>query len=268
MKIVVPMAGRGSRFAAVSHQNPEYKKPKPLIDVKGLPMVAWALKSFPFVDLPFRKAKTKIKVSPGDLIFICLKEHKKEFNISTVLKNTFGDAISVLSIPEVTRGAAETARKAKRLVDRDEDLIITDSDHFFDGRSLYKQILRIGKQVSGIIPVFTEHNYDPKWSYTLTDKRNIALDVNEKDVNLARQGAYANIGGYYFAKSSYFFDEADGMIRDNDVYGDEGKKEFYVAPIYRRLIQKGHKIGVAVSPKVWGLGTPGDYEHFLAHYPA
>lgn len=262
------MAGRGSRFAAVADQNPQYKKPKPLIDVRGLPMVAWALKSFPFVDLPFRKAKTRFKVAPSDLIFICLKEHKKTFDISTVLKNTFGTAISVLSIPEVTRGAAETAGKARRLVSPDEDLIITDSDHFFDGRSLYNQIVSVGRSVSGIIPVFTNHNNDAKWSYTLTDKNNIAIDVNEKDVGLAKRGAYANIGGYYFARSSYFFDEADAMVKENDVYGDEGKKEFYVAPIYRRLIQKGHKIGVAITPKVWGLGTPSDYEHFLAHYPS
>ena len=44
--------------------------------------------------------------------------------------------------------------------------------------------------------------------------------------------------------------------------GDEDKKEFYVAPMYQRLINKGAKIVAAITPRVWGLGTPKDVEYF------
>ena len=47
MKIVVPIAGRGSRFLNEQDQNPEYRKPKPIINIAGHEMVKWALESLP-----------------------------------------------------------------------------------------------------------------------------------------------------------------------------------------------------------------------------
>ena len=57
MNIVIPMAGFGSRFAKIG-----ITTPKPLIDVRGRPMYAWATES-----MPLNLAKR--------LIFICLREH-------------------------------------------------------------------------------------------------------------------------------------------------------------------------------------------------
>ncbi len=63
MNIVMPMAGRGSRFADVGH-----RVPKPMIEVKGKPMYAWAMDS-----LPLKLARR--------VIFICLDEHLKGFGL-------------------------------------------------------------------------------------------------------------------------------------------------------------------------------------------
>ena len=57
MKVVVPMAGRGSRFASTAGT-----VPKPLIPVMGRPMVSWALRSIENVLF-------------NQIIFIALKEH-------------------------------------------------------------------------------------------------------------------------------------------------------------------------------------------------
>ena len=54
MNIVMPMAGRGSRFAQIG-----ITTPKPLIPVRGKPMYAWATEG-----LPLSLARR--------LIFICL----------------------------------------------------------------------------------------------------------------------------------------------------------------------------------------------------
>ena len=40
MIVVMPMAGRGSRYATQG-----YEIPKPMINVAGQPMILWALKS-------------------------------------------------------------------------------------------------------------------------------------------------------------------------------------------------------------------------------
>ena len=63
MNIVMPMAGRGSRFAEIG-----IDVPKPLIDVRGRPMYAWAMESLP-LELASR------------VIFICLQEHLRQSRI-------------------------------------------------------------------------------------------------------------------------------------------------------------------------------------------
>lgn len=265
MKIIIPMAGKGSRFQAVADKNPEYKKPKPLILVKGQPMIVWALKSLPFIDLPNRPASTSFTVTPKDLVFISLKEQEEMYGITALLKGIFGKEITVILIPQVTRGAVETTLAAKEFM-TDEEMIISDSDHYFDGEVLYQAILNKQDDTKGIIPVFEVFDQDAKWSYTLFDKDNTALAVGEKDVELARKGAYGNIGAYYFSQGSIFRKEAEDMIEKAEMYGPEGKQEFYVAPVFQRFIDKGMKVKAAVIPKVWGLGTPKDLEYFLENY--
>lgn len=262
MKLVVPMAGRGSRFAVNADKNLEFLKPKPFISVLGKPMIMWALESFPFVDLPTRPAYTKFKVLPRDLIFISLEEQEKKFGITQKLRDLFGEEVRILLIPQVTRGAAETALVAKAYVDPNEELIISDSDHYFEGEMLYKEILIRDKETKGIIPVFKPSDSDPKWSFSLLGEENQIMTVGEKDARLAAKGAYANIGGYYFTNSKSFFLEVEEMVRKNVLYGEDGKKEFYVAPVFQRLIEKGDKIIAAITPKVWGLGTPKDLLYF------
>ena len=260
------MAGRGSRFQAVAVNNPEFRKPKPLISVLGAPMITWAVRSLPFIDLPQRASETSFTVRPQDLIFICLEEHQVKFNIISTLQSLFTDAIHVVLIPEVTRGAAETALAAKSYISDSEALVISDTDHYFNGNSYYAAIKNKDSDIAGIIPVFKPVDVDPKWSYTLRDKSGRALAVGEKDEELAKKGAYANIGAYFFSRGGTFIDEAEAMLRQNEMYGANEKKEFYIAPIYQRLIGKGFVIQTAVIEKVWGLGTPGDLSDFLKKY--
>lgn len=266
MKIVIPMAGRGSRFLDVSDLNPEYKKPKPLITIKDKPMVLWAVESLPFVDLSHRPAKTKTKVLPKELIFICRSDHHRDFQIADQLRKIFGKEIKIILIDKITRGATETVLKAKGYINTDEDMIVSDSDHFFDGSFLYKKIIKKDKETMGIIPVWVPPDNEPKWSYALVKKGDNIVAVGEKDRKLMEMGALANIGGYYFSSGNLFVKEAKEAIRENDLTGDEGKKEFYIAPIYQRLINKGHKIIAAVTPRVWGLGTPKDVEYFTKKF--
>lgn len=266
MKIVVPVAGIGSRFKKEADRNFEYKKPKPLINIKGKPMVAWAIGSLPFVNLPDRPAKTEFIVAPKDLVFICLEIHQEEHQIKERLEELFSPEIHVILIPEVTRGAVETALVAKDYMVADEDLIISDSDHYFDGTNLYQAILEKEEDTVGIIPVFLPPDDEPKWSYSLFNDQQVVSAVGEKAIELVKKGAYANIGGYYFSSGKIFKDEAQAMIREGDLTGAPGKKEFYVAPLYDRLIKKGMKIKVAIVPKVWGLGTPKDVEYFKRNF--
>lgn len=265
MKLVIPMAGLGTRFAKAADQNPEYKKPKPFISVRGFPMVRWATGSLPFVEHPGQTVKGPLRVTPKDIVFIILKEHDDQHQIAKQLKEIYSSAVNVVVLPQVTRGAAETAYQAKPFLDPEEDVLFSDSDHYFDGSILEKAITQQSKDNAGIIPVFTPPNDGiARWSYSLLKPgTNEIIQVGEKDPELMNKGAPANIGAYYFSKAKYFLGEVEEVMEKKEVSGPSGKGEFYIAPLYQRLLNKGMKLEAALLPEVWGLGTPEDLEAFL-----
>jgi len=155
MNILIPMAGRGSRFLQESHKNPEYSKPKPLINIAGHTMIKWALSS-----LPYKKE--------DKLIFLVLKEHVEKFKIDQELRKLFGNQSAIIIVDRVTEGAACTALLARELINNDEPLLITDSDHYIDGKTLFKDI-ESHEKIDGMIPVFYANN--PKWSFSKIDEQ-------------------------------------------------------------------------------------------------
>ena len=65
------------------------------------------------------------------------------------------------------------------------------------------------------------------------------------------------IGGlYYFKKGSTFVSNAKFMV-ENDM---RTKGEFYIAPVYNLLIDRGKKIGIDKNTRHDILGTPEDLE--------
>lgn len=247
------MAGRGSRFSNLADKYPEYNQPKPLINIKGKPMIAWAVESFP-------------QVKTQNFVFIILKEHQNKYQVKEKLVQLFGKKIKVVIIPHPTRGAAETALIAKPFLNPEEEIIIADSDQYFDSTNLFQAISNKTPDTSGIIPVDRPIDTQIKHSYTLADSHNLALKVAEKDPQLASQGAYSNIGAYYFTKAKIFTSAIEAMIKAGAVSGPPARQEFFVAPVYQYLIEHQQKVYVAPSPNAWRLGTPEDLSYFLDHY--
>lgn len=239
MNILIPMAGRGSRFLQESDKNPEYKKPKPIIDIAGYPMIQWALSS-----LPIRKE--------DQLIFLVLKNHVEQFKIDERLREVFGDNIIVVIVAQVTEGAACTALLAREFINNEQPLLITDSDHYIDGYTLFKDIEN-NEKVDGFIPVFYANN--SKWSFSKIDESGYVTEVAEK-IQISRN---ANIGAYFFRKGRDFVMAAEEMIEEND----RTNGEFYIAPVYNYLIRRGKSIRLSRPRFVHGLGTPKDLEKFM-----
>jgi len=239
MNIVIPLAGRGSRFLKESHKNPDYLKPKPLINISGKTMVEWALSSLPITE-------------NDQLIFPVLREHVDNHKIDAILKNIFGENIKIIIVNKVTEGPACTALLAKEYINNEQPLIITDSDHYIDGKTHFKEIKKY-KDIDGMIPVFYANN--PKWSYAKTNDEGYVIETAEK-VQISRN---ANIGVYYFGKGRDFVLAAEEMIEENDRVNGE----FYIAPVYNYMIRRGKQIRLSRPRFVHGLGTPKDVEKFL-----
>jgi UDP-N-acetylglucosamine diphosphorylase / glucose-1-phosphate thymidylyltransferase / UDP-N-acetylgalactosamine diphosphorylase / glucosamine-1-phosphate N-acetyltransferase / galactosamine-1-phosphate N-acetyltransferase len=244
MKIVVPMAGRGRRFA-----DHGYEMPKPLIEVAGRPMLLWALEGL--MELEF-----------SQLILIVLAEHEVRFEVSKMVAEHFSErlsfsknALQVIAIPDVTEGQLCTTLAAKSLICKEEDVLVAASDTFIKS-NLAKDIREKPAACAGIISVANLPG--EQWSFARTDETGRVLEVAEK----RRISDHASSGLYYFSKGSDLVFWGEEMIRG----GERTRGEFYVIPVYQKLIDAGQLVGISHASEMWDMGTPEAKARFEAHF--
>ena len=236
INIVIPMAGRGSRFAKAG-----YEFPKPLIDVNGRPMIEVVTQNI----APKRQHR---------FIYICQQEHLEKYGLSERLKKISPNC-EIIAIDHITDGAACTVLLAERYIDNDDPMMIANSDQFVD--TDINDYLSAIKDNDGLI--MTMPADDPKWSFIKYDENGYVTMVREKEV-ISNE---ATVGIYNYAKGSDFVKYARQMIRKNIRVNNE----YYVAPVYNEMIEDGKKIVFKdVGSKMHGLGTPEDLEKFLEAY--
>lgn len=233
LNIVIPMAGRGSRFAQAG-----YEMPKPLIDVYGHPMIEYVTKNIkPNCEHRF--------------IYICQEEHLKKYNLEERLKVISPGSI-VVTVDHITEGAACTVLLAEKYIDNTDSLMIANSDQFVDTDiNIYLATI---KDNDGLIMTMPAN--DPKWSFIKYDENGYVIMVREKEVisNEATVGIYNYKYGHDFVK--YAHQMIDKNIRVNN--------EFYVAPVYNEMIDDGLRIVFNnVGAKMYGLGIPEDLKFFM-----
>ena len=230
MKVVIPMAGRGSRFTEVG-----VKTPKPLIEVGGRPMVAWALESL--VNIPYSK-----------LIFIALREH----NPSTILQNLGWPRTEIVLLDEVTEGPLCTVLAASDIIDDDEDLLIATSDTYVVSNLGYDIAAR-SASCQGIISVIMGVPGD-RWSFVRTDEIGRVIGVAEK----VRISDYVATGLYYFSNGKQFVEASRGVKKTHG--------EFYVIPVYQEYINRNWQVNVSIADEMWEMGTPETLKEFNDTY--
>ena len=236
MNIVIPMAGRGSRFAEVG-----YTFPKPLIDVAGKPMIQRVVENL------------NIK---SNYVFIVQKDHYETYNLKYLL-NLIAPGCKIIQINEITEGAACTVLLANEFIDNENPLLIVNSDQVFEWDSSKFMYSMVADDVDGGILTFTATH--PKWSYAKLDDEGFVCEVAEKKPI----SDIATAGAYYWKKGSDFVHAANEMIRKNIRVNNE----FYVCPVYNEAIINGKKIKVSHIERMWGLGTPEDLDFYLKNCP-
>ena len=238
MKVLIPMAGAGSRFAAVG-----YTFPKPLISVKNLD------------DKPMIQVIVENLNIQAEYIYIVRKEHNEKYNLRQML-NVITPGCKVIEVDHLTDGAACTTLLAKEFIDNDEPLLIANSDQFVEWDSNEFMYSMQGDTIDGGILTFK--NTHPKWSYVKLDDKKLVAEVREKEV-ISNE---ATVGIYYWTRGSDYVKYAEQMISKNIRVNNE----FYVCPVYNEAIQDGKKIKIFHIEKMWGLGTPEDLTYFQDHY--
>jgi len=238
VKVLIPMAGEGSRFTKEG-----YTFPKPLIHVNGKPMIQTVIENLDF---------------DCEYIFLVRKSHVEEYPglIDTLDRITNGNFKHIL-VDGLTEGAACTALLAEEYIDNDEDLLIANSDQYIEYQLQNFNMLKNQTSVDAI--VYTFNAVHPKWSFVKTNSRGFVVEVAEKKPI----SNIATCGIYWYRRGSDFVKYAKEMIEKNVRVNDE----FYIAPVYNELIADGKTLIPFYVHKMWGIGTPEDLKHFLDNYP-
>lgn len=205
MNVLVPMAGAGSRF-----EKQGYTFPKPLIDVRGKPMIQVVVENLN-IDAHF--------------IFIVRKCHRETYNLDTLL-NMIAPGCSIIETEGITEGAACSALLAKEYINNDAPLFFANSDQFVEWNSnefLYK--MQENGVDGGIVTFESTH---PKWSFAKIDQDGYVIEVAEKNPI----SNIATVGYYYWKHGSDFVKYAEQMIDKNIRVNNE----FYVCPVFNEAI--------------------------------
>tara|TARA_R100000406_G_scaffold95175_2_gene88754 strand:+ start:1342 stop:2055 length:714 start_codon:yes stop_codon:yes gene_type:complete len=234
MKILIPMAGEGSRFAKEG-----YTFPKPLIDVKGKPMIQQVVENLDFVS---------------EYVFLVRKKHLDQYQgLSDTLHRVTNNSCQIVEVDGLTEGAACTALLAEKHIDVDEDLLIANSDQFIEYQK--QNFVSLKNMTNADAIVWTFNAVHPKWSFVKTNSRGYITEVAEKKPI----SNIATCGIYWYRKGSDFVKYANQMIDKNIRVNNE----FYIAPVYNELIQADKTLVPFYVHKMWGLGTPEDLRYFL-----
>jgi dTDP-glucose pyrophosphorylase len=226
LALVIPAAGRGSRFVQLG-----IREPKPLIELAGRPFFWWAVESIRRL-VPLRQ-----------LIFVVLEEHVKDFSIDKIIKGFYPEA-TIVAIPEVTAGAAETARIGMSALQEPGPVAINDCDHAFISESLPATVLALEHELGGALMCFRSAN--PAYSYARFDASQQVIGTVEKQV----VSSFAIAGCYLFADSQNFCALYD-RYRSECPYA-----ELFVSGMFNLLSEEKSKIGMLELDRHCSFGTP------------
>jgi dTDP-glucose pyrophosphorylase len=229
------MAGAGSRFA-----NAGYTFPKPLIEVRGKPMIQVVVENLNI---------------QANYTFLVQKEHYEMYNLKYLL-NLIAPGCNIVQVDGLTEGAACTTLLAKEFINNDAPLVMANSDQFIEWNSNECMYAFTADSIDGGIITFEATH--PKWSYAKLGEDGFVCEVAEKKPisNLA------TVGVYYWKKGSDYVKYAEQMIEKNIRVNNE----FYVAPVFNEAISDSKKIRVKNIERMWGIGTPEDLNYFLLNY--
>lgn len=231
LALVMPMAGRGSRFARDG-----VICPKPLIPLANRPFFWWAAESV-------RRAAPL-----REMVFVVLREHVDTHAIDAAIRHHYPQA-RIVAIDEPTAGAAETAAIGVAALAEGGPIAINDCDHAFTPADLPGLAAALaGGALDGALLGF--RSADPAYSYARLDPIDQAcvLAAVEKRV----VGPYALAGCYFFAGRT-LFDAALAGYRAACPYDEP-----FLSGMFDLLCQGGRSVGFQPLEAHHSFGTPAE----------
>lgn len=232
--LIMPMAGRGSRFAHVG-----FDYPKPLISIYDKPFFYWSTKSI----------ESFVKLESLD--FVVLREHIDSFDIDGVIRKYFPDA-RVHILEEVTEGAVITCLKGVEYIEDDLPVVFNDCDHLFKSKDFNRFCMDdfsfSKNEADGVLLTF--YSNEPKYSFVKKDDKGNAIKTAEKEV-ISNEA----ICGCYYFRDVNTFKNASKEYLDSCSYS-----EYFMSGVYNTLIENGKAVKSISTDFHVPYGVPEEYE--------
>ena len=245
MIILIPLGGTGERFKQCG-----YKKPKPLINVMGKPIIFWLLDN--------------LKLSSIDMIIIPYNSNLEKYNFeSMVTKKYPAINFKFLKLTSQTQGAAETVLKGIETIDKPDCPILC-----MDGDNFYTHDIVSHWAGDNSVFYFNDMSDSSAYSFLMLNPENNITDIVEKN----RISNFASCGSYGFKSFQQLKHYCELVIKLNI----RQKNEFYMSSIVKLMLDdqpatcgQGHIfIGKNIDKNHYVcLGTPLDVRIFCNNYP-
>jgi glucose-1-phosphate thymidylyltransferase len=211
MKVIIPLAGKGTRLRPHTHL-----VPKPMLKIAGKPVMAYILE-----DLVKLGNVTEVVYVTG---------HLKE-KVEAYARTEFAALPAKFVEQKVQDGTAGAVKLAQPFVGEEPVLIIFVDTIFETDLSVIKNT-----DADGIIWVKEVEDYQ-RFGVVVTDKDgNMTQIVEKPSTPISKR---ANIGLYYIRNSKLLFEGIDHTLKQ-----PANKGEFYLTDAFQYMIDKGAKIKV------------------------
>jgi glucose-1-phosphate thymidylyltransferase len=211
MKVIIPLAGKGTRLRPHTHL-----VPKPMLKIAGKPVMDYILE-----DLE--------KMGGVDQV-VYVTGHLKE-KVEEHARTKFASLPAVFVEQKVQDGTAGAVKLAEPYVQGDDVLIIFVDTIFETDLSVIRNT-----DADGIIWVKEVEDYQ-RFGVVVTDKDgNMTKIVEKPDTPISKR---ANIGLYYIKNSKLLFEGIDHTLEQ-----PANKGEYYLTDAFQYMIDKGAKIQV------------------------
>jgi NDP-sugar pyrophosphorylase family protein len=241
MQIVIPMSGRGSRFAAAG-----YTDIKPLIRADGVPIIEHIVRQFP---------------GETDFLFICANDHLATTPVREVL-NRIAPTGRIVGVDYVKNGPVWAALEVADHIDDAKPTLLHYCDYAvrWDYEDFKATLERL--KPDGCVQAyrgFHPHLLGPNKYANMRDENGWMLEIREKHIFTDnRFQEYSSSGAYWFASGRLMKETFRTAVeRDMRTNG-----EFYASTPFNILIEQNKKVWIYEVPTFLQWGTPEDLEEF------
>jgi dTDP-glucose pyrophosphorylase len=243
--LVLPFAGRGSRFSTQG-----YNLPKSLIKVDDQEMVLRAVSDLPLCD---------------NQIFIPLQDHCDEYKVDEIIQSYYPKS-QIVPISSTTEGQACTCEigitQTKLPLDTPIMISACDNGVYYDPKK-YDELVN-DLEVDIIVWAFkgnpTSKNNPNAYAWLDVDSQGFIKYVSCKNfIYDDPLSTPAIIGTMFFRKAEYFLNG----LRQNYSLDSRVNGEFYVDDVLNRNIEDGLKVKVFEVEDYICWGTPNDLNTYL-----